>query len=417
MEILDIYKTIAKPHCFPYRELAHSPKAKAIAALLKKFGYKNIVLSKRYGVRVGNPFKAKKIIMSHMDLISEFNKEFRVGPYLRQENNLVFAHMDNTMTNAVLLYLMQEKALFKSVFVLFTIGEEPSSEPSGAHNLFRHLEEFIPYDTEIINLDVIANQYHGLYNHILIEKTGEYETVFRPDYSSWGKRSYQDRFFEDDDFLSPGAHSSYINQDSRLEETDELDILNDDTLEEDQFSESDILDEYEYLDEPGEFTEQEGTQEEDEFLLELDEQIEDELLREKESSWGNYFERYNKRKKHKRNLPALKPVKVERVRYNYTAMAKHFIADPCCAVFEYVNTPNEWLSRYMELLEGEVHFKDSKYGTADDLGSVPDGYGKQFSFCLLIENPIDGAIHSTKTFSTIEKIDNYASCLKRIILE
>jgi len=167
--IIEIFKIIAQPHDRRYIQLGDSEKVQAITSFLSTLGMKHIV-SERHGILVGNPFRAETIIMSHMDTISKFNNIFRGEKKLKEKDYLVVGPLDNTITNAILLYLIEkDPGMFKNTMVVFTIGEEPSFEcgfyeQCGAHNLFEDFKSHITHDTRVINLDVTANGYHGMYD-------------------------------------------------------------------------------------------------------------------------------------------------------------------------------------------------------------------------------------------------------------
>lgn len=188
---------IATTH-FPHLEnddysINNSLKVNAIKECLDELNLEYIV-DDRYGIIVSNGFnkelkdvknnKAIKeklkdidlIIVSHIDMISKFNKQDVLDKFkndIQELNNyedIISGPLDNTITNAVLLALLALRVEnfnddCKDVMAIFSIGEEQFSErgfkeDSGIENFMDKFVSRLKEDVRFINLDVTASEYH-----------------------------------------------------------------------------------------------------------------------------------------------------------------------------------------------------------------------------------------------------------------
>lgn len=120
--------------------------------ILKILKDKNAYYENGIGIIVPAKNKAKKIIVSHIDLVGNFNMGFSQGKKFTLIDDKLVGALDNTLTNSFLILAILE--LYDSlddVEFLFTEGEE-----SGLTGMFNYMDS--KYDKEsspfFINLDV-----------------------------------------------------------------------------------------------------------------------------------------------------------------------------------------------------------------------------------------------------------------------
>jgi len=157
-EILKIFKEIALP-CETDNIKTPLKENKIIELLKSK--YPQIKYNKEIGILIPAKTKNSKklIITSHYDLIPSFNKGFKNQrePFTLNENKIKGA-LDNTITNAVLIYLLLNFNIPESTEVVFTNMEEVGC--IGMKNYLLKIEkeniekEKLKTDLFFINLDV-----------------------------------------------------------------------------------------------------------------------------------------------------------------------------------------------------------------------------------------------------------------------
>lgn len=142
-EIIEIFDSIA----LPFMEGRFEPKKEAMLSLLGD----DAVFKEGVGVVIPAKGKRTQTLMAHMDLIPSFNKGFLQGRTLSvlSDGTLVGA-LDNTITNAVAIWLYKNAKLPDNCEVVFTVGEETSGH--GAKNYCESLGK--DEKISIINLDV-----------------------------------------------------------------------------------------------------------------------------------------------------------------------------------------------------------------------------------------------------------------------
>jgi len=157
-EILKIFKEIALP-CEADNIKTPLKENKIIELLKSK--YPQIKYNKETGILIPAKTKNSKklIITSHYDLIPSFNKGFKNqrAPFTLNENKIKGA-LDNTITNAVLIYLLLNFNMPENVEIIFTNMEEIGC--IGMRNYLLKIEkeniekEKLKKDLFFINLDV-----------------------------------------------------------------------------------------------------------------------------------------------------------------------------------------------------------------------------------------------------------------------
>ena len=154
-KILEIFKTIALP-CGSEKEMGE--KEKKIIELLKE-KYPSISFNPKTGIIIPAKKEPKMVISSHYDLIPVFQKGFQKNrePFLRREDGVIKGALDNTLTNAVLIYLLLKFDLPDNVEIIFTNMEEIGC--IGMRNYLKEIEQKQPKidkekDIFFVNLDV-----------------------------------------------------------------------------------------------------------------------------------------------------------------------------------------------------------------------------------------------------------------------
>lgn len=123
-DIIYFFELISKPF-----DDGKGEKEKIMLDILKDHG---AFYEEKIGIRV--PAKTEKpdiVVVSHMDLISSFNRGFQKGRVYSlakiKNKEVIIGALDNTITNAVVLLSLlelREKGLAQNVEFLFTEGEE-----------------------------------------------------------------------------------------------------------------------------------------------------------------------------------------------------------------------------------------------------------------------------------------------------
>lgn len=140
------------------------------------------IVHKKFGIIVTDTFGEKKdkksnilikekldntklLIVSHIDLIKKFNKKFDKCNYkLKIDNEKISGALDNTITNAILLNIL-DKIDLKDTIILFSIGEEEViKEPKGAKQFAKKYKSKMK-KINVLNLDVTSKEYHKLFNN------------------------------------------------------------------------------------------------------------------------------------------------------------------------------------------------------------------------------------------------------------
>lgn len=147
-DLYNMFDTIALPF-YKNAKIDGISKEKKILEILKD---KNAYYENGVGIIVPAKTKAKKIIVSHIDLVGNFNIGFSQGRKFTLNGDKLYGALDNTLTNAFLLLAILELSNdLDDVEFLFTEGEE-----SGLTGMFNYMDT--KYDKEsnpfFINLDV-----------------------------------------------------------------------------------------------------------------------------------------------------------------------------------------------------------------------------------------------------------------------
>lgn len=146
--ILEHFHSLA----LPAKDKKGGPKVDAILKSLKDQKVKSEYIP-GIGI-IANQLEAPKVILvSHFDLIRKFRKTFKAGGYqleVKEEEDLVVGALDNTITNATILAIL-DKIDLSSVEILFSEGEEV-----GYKGMIKYLSEHKERvkDCFFVNLDV-----------------------------------------------------------------------------------------------------------------------------------------------------------------------------------------------------------------------------------------------------------------------
>lgn len=147
--VLNMFENLAKPF-----GKGEGEKEKALLEVFEDAG-----IEARYvnGVGIIVPEKgeyADRIIVSHIDLVSNFNKGFGEGKTFKIVDDRMYGGLDNTITNACLALAIVElrsQGLAENVRFLFTEGEETGL--TGMRN-YMNMESSLKETALFINLDV-----------------------------------------------------------------------------------------------------------------------------------------------------------------------------------------------------------------------------------------------------------------------
>ncbi len=158
-EVLELFAALAKP-C---QNSTNSPKAAALQLACERAGLA-VRLDERFGALIGEPRGAAVVLVSHIDLIDDFEEAFAQGKRaFKQRGKKIIGALDNTLTNAAALLALgrlarREPALAGRVALLFSLGEEGGADALGRHyessfGVRNFIREFAPRGF-FINLDV-----------------------------------------------------------------------------------------------------------------------------------------------------------------------------------------------------------------------------------------------------------------------
>lgn len=213
------------------------------------------IIHKKFGIILTNSFGEKKdkkknilikeklnntklLIVSHIDLIKKFNKKFDKDNYeLEINNGKISGALDNTITNAILLNIL-DKINLKDTMILFSIGEEEIiEEPNGAIQFAKKYKSKMK-KINVLNLDVTSKEYHKLF-----KDTNDYDKDTFPafiEYDSDKKLKYSkinslDRYSElkgFDNFKNDVHFCDYSNKFNKSENgtADDLDSFTDQNI-------------------------------------------------------------------------------------------------------------------------------------------------------------------------------------------
>lgn len=155
-KLYDMFNKIALPFN-NNRSLDNNSKESKILELLKDEGafYENGI-----GIIVPCRNKPKKLIVSHIDLVGNFNRGFFENRTFEIKDDKLVGALDNTLTNSLLILAIKELIkdnILDEVEFLFTEGEESglTGMSNYLHNYYK--EKDSPF---VINLDVTNDNTH-----------------------------------------------------------------------------------------------------------------------------------------------------------------------------------------------------------------------------------------------------------------
>jgi len=248
-----ILKHIAKPHT-PARDdngkydINNSQKVCAIKDLLDEIGFDTIV-DEKYGVLAydksidktnieetiqTNLKKISLLVISHIDNIKIFNtteiqenlpKQLLAIQGYEEYDEKITGALDNTMTNAILLSIMQMRKVNFSdecseVMFFFSIGDDEDErgfdECSGVENFMKDFHKnLIENNTKVLNLDITAQEYHNYKDDSEAALFIEYDKTLKEEkvrvdekYSSLGSLTLFDDISSDIQFCDYGEEGT-----------------------------------------------------------------------------------------------------------------------------------------------------------------------------------------------------------------
>lgn len=155
---LKIFADIAKPFFLGENlDKDFVTKEEVIMDLLKEYNPSYI---KGVGIIIPSKNITKKVFVSHIDLVSPFQKGFYKNEVYEINDTIINGALDNTLTNAFLLQIVLENGLPDDVSLLFTEGEE-----SGLTGMRNYMSTIFPellksYENVFfVNLDVTNDNF------------------------------------------------------------------------------------------------------------------------------------------------------------------------------------------------------------------------------------------------------------------
>lgn len=194
-------------------EILSSQKVNAIKDLLEDIGFDTLI-DNNFGIVASNKFEkdisAEKairsklqeinlLVVSHIDNIKEFNtigvqekspKQLLSIKGYEEHDNTITGALDNTMTNAILLSIMQMRQVnfgddCNDVMFFFSIGEEDADErgfdESNGVSKFMAMfhKNILENNIKVINLDVTSQEYHEYKNDTKTPLFIEYDNTLK----------------------------------------------------------------------------------------------------------------------------------------------------------------------------------------------------------------------------------------------
>lgn len=147
IEILEIFNLISRPYS------GINFKLQAICGFLESINIQpeiQRVKGQKSNIIVKSKSETRKVVMSHYDLISIFDEVFWIKSAIEFDGDEIIGALDNTITNAIVLWMLKNEMIPDDVEIVFSSEEERGGD--GAIEYMKSLAS--KKDISFINLDV-----------------------------------------------------------------------------------------------------------------------------------------------------------------------------------------------------------------------------------------------------------------------